>query len=496
MQQVRVPCSPSNDPSYLDMRKAIPAVFFLALVPLVASALTIEDIKVQIQGILDRIEILKTQVSGGTGSATSSVPAVPTGLPCLSLARALSLGSRGDDVRELQKFLIAAKLLASDSATGYFGPLTEAAVQRFQTLQDLVSSGGPATTGFGFVGPKTREAILKSCAKYGGGHTSSACPKPPSAPLSGGCAGTWKKGSDANGCFTGYQCVLSSLPNQAPPPAQPSQTVPSITITEPAFGGIVTGGNTLNVVWRSEASPRAYVSLTLLDTEGQKIGTIAQNLSSSGVYVWSVPSGESGCGSGENAFDCITKFTRCEGSASLCAISPGTYSILATLSNGVSTTSAPFQIAGTAITDLLQALVSAPTVPSIPVSTTSPDGPGTQAGMCMHEGASYPVGSTLSVPCVPGHCPSTGTGFINGACTTGGTWCIPYTTYCAEILTLIDVSAYEGGGAAPIESGYTSNCPQEGWRVYLSCTVGSCKSGYHICRSGTWVYDPVQTSQL
>ena len=185
------------------MRKAIPAVFFLVLVPLVASALTIEDIKVQIQGILDRIEILKTQVStGGTGSATSSVSAVPTGLPCLSLARALSLGSRGDDVRELQKFLIAVKLLASDSATGYFGPFTEAAVQRFQTLQNLVSSGDPATTGFGFVGPKTREAILKSCAKYGGEHTSSACPKPPSAPLSGGCAGTWKKGSDANAFFT------------------------------------------------------------------------------------------------------------------------------------------------------------------------------------------------------------------------------------------------------------------------------------------------------
>ena len=479
------------------MKKIIPALFFLALIPFVASALTVEDIKAQIQGILERIEALKAQVlAGGTGSATSSTSALPAGLPCLSLARALSLGSRGDDVRELQKFLIAAKLLAGDSATGYFGPLTEASIQRFQALQNLVSSGDAATTGFGFVGPKTREAILKSCAKYDGERAASACPKPPSQPLLGECAGSWEKGSDASGCFTGYQCVLSSIPNETSPATQPAQTVPSIMITEPAFGGIVTGGNTLNIVWRSEASPRASVSLELLDVEGKNIGTIAQNLSSSGAYVWSVPSGESGCASGENAFDCITKFTRCEGSASLCSISPGTYSILATLSNGVSTTSAPFQIAGTAITDLLSALVSAPTVPGVPISTTSPTGPGTQVGACVHEGASYPVGATLSVPCVAGHCPSTGTGFINGACTAGGKWCIPFTTYCAAVLTLIDVSAYEGGGAAPIESGHASSCPQEGWRAYISCTGGSCKNGYHICRSGTWVYDPDQSISL
>src|SRR3989344_4421345 len=313
------------------MKKIIPALFFLALIPFVASALTVEDIKAQIQGIVERIEALKAQVlAGGMNSATSSVSALPTGLPCLSLARSLSLGTRGDDVRELQKFLIAAKLLAGDSATGYFGPLTEAAVQRFQTLQKLVSSGNPATTGFGFVGPKTRGAILKSCAKFDEQRTSNTCPNPQSVPLSSECVGSWEKGFDASGCFTGYQCILPSLPNETPLTMQPTQRVSSITITEPAFGGIVTGGNTLNVVWKSEVSPVAYVPLTLLDIEGQKVGTIAQNLSSSGAYVWSVPSGGGGCAGGENAFDCITKFTRCKGSASLCSISPGTDSILAT----------------------------------------------------------------------------------------------------------------------------------------------------------------------
>src|SRR3972149_7852653 len=78
IQRVRVPRSRFSDPSYLGMRKIIPTIFFLALLPVVASALTVEDIKAQIQGILERIEALKTQVlTGGTSSATSLASALP-----------------------------------------------------------------------------------------------------------------------------------------------------------------------------------------------------------------------------------------------------------------------------------------------------------------------------------------------------------------------------------------------------------------------------------
>ena len=461
------------------------------LFPLVASGLTAEDIKAQIQGILYRIEMLKTEMGNNANNTATSTSILPSGLPCLSLTRSLSFGSRGEDVQRLQKFLIAAKLLADGNATRYFGPLSEAAVQKFQIIHNVVSSGSAKTTGFGVVGPKTRAAILKNCTLYAEKQTLGACPKPPPTPLQSECAGSWEKGRDASNCLTGYQCIDSALSNETATSTKPK--VAGITITEPVLGGIVTGGNTLNIKWRSESSTRASVSLSLIDIEGRKIGTIADNLSSSGKYAWSVPSGGSGCSGGESAFDCITKLT-CEGSSSLCSLSPGTYSILATLSNVGSTTSMPFQIAGTAVTDLLRTLVGAPIVPALNQDTSATGG--SRADMCMHEGIAYPLGATLSVPCIAGNCFSSGTGFINGACSAGQKWCIPYTSYCAMVLTMIDVSAYEGGGAAPIASGDTSSCPKEGWRTYFSCPGNSCTNGYHICRGGIWIWDPNQKADL
>lgn len=43
--------------------------------------------------------------------------------------------------------------------TGYFGPATEQAVQRYQATQGIVSSGAPESTGYGVIGPKTRQKI-------------------------------------------------------------------------------------------------------------------------------------------------------------------------------------------------------------------------------------------------------------------------------------------------------------------------------------------------
>jgi len=41
--------------------------------------------------------------------------------------------------------------------TGYFGPLTEKAVQRFQLKYKIVNSKTPESDpGYGYVGPKTR----------------------------------------------------------------------------------------------------------------------------------------------------------------------------------------------------------------------------------------------------------------------------------------------------------------------------------------------------
>jgi len=49
-------------------------------------------------------------------------------------------------------------------STGYFGALTLAAVQKYQSKHGIITSGTPETTGYGRVGPKTR-AVLN--AAYG-----------------------------------------------------------------------------------------------------------------------------------------------------------------------------------------------------------------------------------------------------------------------------------------------------------------------------------------
>ena len=45
--------------------------------------------------------------------------------------------------------------------SGYYGALTQAAVQRFQRKYGIVVSGTPRTTGFGLLGPKTRARLLE-----------------------------------------------------------------------------------------------------------------------------------------------------------------------------------------------------------------------------------------------------------------------------------------------------------------------------------------------
>jgi hypothetical protein len=50
------------------------------------------------------------------------------------------------------------------TVSGYFGALTEKAVQRWQAKYNVVSSGSPATTGYGVVGPRTAAAIALLCS--------------------------------------------------------------------------------------------------------------------------------------------------------------------------------------------------------------------------------------------------------------------------------------------------------------------------------------------
>ena len=149
--------------------------------------------------------------------------ATPTSCPVL--ARTLARGAKGSDVTVLQQFLVARSLLTSDSATGYFGGLTQVAVQKFQASQGLVSSGTPASTGYGSVGKMTRAAIGLACTHVNSSTNTPAntspSPAPKSAPPSSlqpkcplvalpigqACTGKWKEVKDTQGCTASWQCA-------------------------------------------------------------------------------------------------------------------------------------------------------------------------------------------------------------------------------------------------------------------------------------------------
>lgn len=75
--------------------------------------------------------------------------------------RPLSIGVSGADVTTLQNELIGRGYLAAGSSTGYFGALTQAAVEKFQCDQKIICATGTGTaiTGYGIAGPQTQAAL-------------------------------------------------------------------------------------------------------------------------------------------------------------------------------------------------------------------------------------------------------------------------------------------------------------------------------------------------
>lgn len=71
--------------------------------------------------------------------------------------RSLTVGMSGSDVADMQRALIGEGYLATGKDTGYFGPLTLAALQKFQCDKNIICAGGG--TGYGTYGPRTRTAL-------------------------------------------------------------------------------------------------------------------------------------------------------------------------------------------------------------------------------------------------------------------------------------------------------------------------------------------------
>lgn len=421
------------------LKRSIGVIILLAAFPLLASALTLDEIKAQLLEILDRVTALQATIETAAPVTSDNRPF----LPCLSLGRTLRAGMGGEDVQKLQELLIRVGMLSKGKATGYFGPLTETAVKKWQAAHGVVSSGDADTTGYGIVGPKTRAAILSSCkgqiAKSQDSQTNK-CPREPSLPIQSECAAAWQKGFDSAGCLTGYQCAATTNIEVV---STSYTATSSLAILSPTSHTLATGGNTLLISWRSVNPSRGFGVNLFVDDASGVVGEIARGLAPSGTYLWRVPQGSTDCAAGENAFDCIEKFARCDSGANICTLTPGTYMIRAEIAQ-LEAVSEQFQIAGTAITDTLRNLLGAP-APEQPYlaldaapSGTSSDS-GTASSSIIQDG--YPATTTVS-------------------------------------------------------SGYSVGCPQEGWRAYLSCPYGGCVTGWNVCRGGVWVLDTVQTTAV
>ena len=187
--------------------------------PTAAFAQSVSDLESQIKSLLAQIQLAQTQGASSSApiqSSLNSSSAAQLSIICPHLVRTLSLGDTGTDVANLQGFLAQNPIIYPEgTVTGYFGMLTQDAVQRWQSAYGIVTSGGPATTGYGAVGPKTRNAIEATCQTQSGDsipqgipstdHTSyPVCPiaAQPATP----CLGTWKSIATPQGCTIGWQC--------------------------------------------------------------------------------------------------------------------------------------------------------------------------------------------------------------------------------------------------------------------------------------------------
>lgn len=138
------------------------AVFLIAFIIALPAHAQTAHLEAELQALLAQLQSLQAQLQVNSAPAG----ALPTqgGAQCPVLSRALRLGMSGADVSALQAFLATDRAVYPDAVvSGYFGPLTQAAVQRFQTKHGIVSNGSPDTTGFGAVGPATRSTIAAAC---------------------------------------------------------------------------------------------------------------------------------------------------------------------------------------------------------------------------------------------------------------------------------------------------------------------------------------------
>ncbi len=222
-----------------------------AFVPALASADTASDLQAQINSLLATISSLQAQLSATTGGSAASTGYV--------FNTNLTMGSKGTDVKNLQKVLnMSADTIVNNTAggagspgneTSTFGGLTRSAVIKFQLKYGI----SPAV---GYVGAITR-AKLNS--------------------MSGGtpATGTGNNGNNPQGgslsVFAGSQPANSLAPQSA-------SRIPFTTVVLTAGSADVTV-NSITVERSGLAQDAVFSGVVLLNSDGTQIG-IAKTLNS------------------------------------------------------------------------------------------------------------------------------------------------------------------------------------------------------------------------
>src|SRR5690349_15661057 len=110
------------------------AVAMLAVVAQPAGAQSVSDLQSQIAALLQQIQQLQGQVSGGSNAGVSG----------FVFTRDLTVGSTGQDVQMLQKFLNSKGFVIATTGAGspgqestYFGALTKSALAAYQAAKGI-----------------------------------------------------------------------------------------------------------------------------------------------------------------------------------------------------------------------------------------------------------------------------------------------------------------------------------------------------------------------
>jgi Putative peptidoglycan binding domain len=154
------------------------AALFLFIISGSAQAMTREEILSEITRLTAVAEVIAGQIralgaspasgsGAGSGTTTGSVGAGGTARfdsssVCTRITTTLRQGQTSSAVVSLQDALASVGVFTG-SSTGYFGPVTAAAVRQFQNVNGIVATGS--------VGPETAQALYQACT---GGSTYSA----------------------------------------------------------------------------------------------------------------------------------------------------------------------------------------------------------------------------------------------------------------------------------------------------------------------------------